>query len=146
MVEHRCLRWAAAGQTIEHAYIHVIPRRVGNSPDPKSHERCPSTLMTKVAPSCTSIDSKGDRVSGISHRVAPRGHQIRHQTDTKTDTRYYIRRTRHQTRKRPREEHPQGRGHLRITLASSSPMLIPCPARMTTDTASACRSCSATAL
>jgi diadenosine tetraphosphate (Ap4A) HIT family hydrolase len=26
---------AAAGQTIGHAHIHVIPRRVGDSPDPK---------------------------------------------------------------------------------------------------------------
>ena len=36
-------------------------------PDPKSHERHPCKLMTKVAPSCTFIDSKGDRVSRISH-------------------------------------------------------------------------------
>jgi diadenosine tetraphosphate (Ap4A) HIT family hydrolase len=36
---------AAAGQTVEHAYVHVIPRRFGDVPDPRGGVRhvIPST-------------------------------------------------------------------------------------------------------
>jgi diadenosine tetraphosphate (Ap4A) HIT family hydrolase len=30
----------AAGQTIEHAHVHIIPRRKGDVPDPRGGIRC----------------------------------------------------------------------------------------------------------